>query len=447
MAMTNMGIVSACFTGAILVLAAVVAVLNPKLFLLIFKNLRRNVLRTALTGAAIVVLAVMVTLIWTVIRTLDSATEDKSQDFKLIITERWQLPSQMPMTHGFYLDPEDSRFMPELRGLIGKGDFMTWSFYGGSTDKDQVTFETLVFFFCMNPNHIKSMMDGVEDVDDNVIGELNTDVRKVLLGKERMEKLGLKVGSAFTLYGLDSFGYKGIDLEFIVAGELPGSQYGLSGIMNAEYFNRALDKWPTNSNNKAQGSPHPLSDKRLSLVWLRVRDKDAYTKVAYIIENSPNFASRPVKVETAASGIAAFLDAYRDLLWGMKWLLVPAILVSMTLVISNAIAITVRERRTEMAVMKVLGFRPLQIQTLILGEAILVGSLSGLLATSATLLILNGVFGGLPFPIAFFPAFTVPWEALLWGFAIGGGTGLLGSILPAQTARSVKVSEVFAKVA
>jgi putative ABC transport system permease protein len=445
--MTDIGVFCAVFTAVILVSGAVTALLNPKLFLLIFKNLRRNLLRTGLTAAAIIVLAVIVTLIWTVIRNLDMATEDKAQDFKLIITERWQQPSQMPMTHAYCLDPDDSRFMPELRGLIGKGDFMTWSFFGGSTDKDQVSFDRLIFFFCMNPDHIKTMMDGTESVEDSTIREMKKDPRQVLMGKERMERMGLKVGSTFTVYGLEAFQYKGIDLECVVAGTLPNAQYGLVGIMNADYFYKALDRWPSNAANKFQGSAHPLSDKRLSLIWLRVRDKDMFTKVAHIIESSSNFAARPVKVETASSGIAAFLDAYRDLLWGMKWLMVPAILISMTLVISNAIAITVRERRTEMAVMKVLGFRPLQVQILVLGEAILVGGVSGLAATAGTLAIINWVFEGLPFPIAFFPAFMVPWEAILWGFAIGAGTGLIGSFLPAWSARSVKVSEVFAKVA
>ena len=62
----------------------------------------------------------------------------------------------------------------------------------------------------------------------------------------------------------------------------------------------------------------------------------------------------------ASSGIASFLDAYRDLLCGMRWLLVPAILVTMALVIANAISISVRERRMEMAVLKVLGFSPIR---------------------------------------------------------------------------------------
>ncbi len=172
-------IISLQFLGA----AVVVALLQPKLFLLIYKNLRRNSLRTALTSAAIVVLAVMVALIWTVVSALDQATEEQSQDIKLIVTERWQLPSQMPLTHANYLDPSSPSMLPELRPYIRPGDFMTWSFYGGSTDEKQITFESLVFMFCMNPDHIKPMMDDLENLDDNLVRAMKEDNRRVLLGK------------------------------------------------------------------------------------------------------------------------------------------------------------------------------------------------------------------------------------------------------------------------
>jgi putative ABC transport system permease protein len=55
--------------------------------------------------------------------------------------------------------------------------------------------------------------------------------------------------------------------------------------------------------------------------------------------------------------------------------------------------------------------------------------------------------GGLAFPIAFFPKFRIPEEAWWWGLMIGGGTAVLGSLLPAWSARSVKVAEVFSKTA
>jgi putative ABC transport system permease protein len=95
-----------------------------------------------------------------------------------------------------------------------------------------------------------------------------------------------------------------------------------------------------------------------------------------------------------------------------------------------------------MAVLKVLGFRPVQILLLILGEALLVGGVAGFVTG-----MLSWAFVTVDFQIGFFPGFRVPIYALFWGLAMGFGTSLLGSLLPAWTASSVKVSEVFAKVA
>ena len=47
-----------------------------------------------------------------------------------------------------------------------------------------------------------------------------------------------------------------------------------------------------------------------------------------------------VKCETASSGIASFLEAYRDMIWGLRWLLSPAILVTLSLVISITFALS-----------------------------------------------------------------------------------------------------------
>ena len=97
------------------------------------------------------------------------------------------------------------------------------------------------------------------------------------------------------------------------------------------------------------------------------------------------------------------------------------------------------------AVLKVLGFRPWMVMALVLGEAILIGALSGFMATATAFAAINAV-GGIPFPIAFFPKFFIPADALWWGPAIGAFVAVLGSVMPAWTAQSVKVSEVFSKV-
>src|SRR5262249_29757655 len=195
------------------------------------------------------------------------------------------------------------------------------------------------------------------------------------------------------------------------------------------------------------GNAHALAQKSLNLVWIRVPDTKAFKLVSDQIMSSPAYTVPAVKCETASSGGASFLDAYRDLLWGMRWRLVPALAVAMALVIANAISISVRERRPEMAVLKVLGFSPNQILILVLGEALLIGLLCGFASAGLSWVFVNEYLGGIKFPIAFFPAFRISDSALTWVPALGGATALVGSVIPAWSARSVKVSEVFSKVA
>lgn len=96
--------------------------------------------------------------------------------------------------------------------------------------------------------------------------------------------------------------------------------------------------------------------------------------------------------------------------------------------------------------MKVIGFTPIQILFLVLGESVMVGGLSGLFSSTATTMVINNVVGGIKFPIAFFPIFLVPLDAIWWGPVIGIGTALAGSLLPSLSACRVKVSEVFARI-
>jgi putative ABC transport system permease protein len=413
----------------------------------VIKSLRRNLLRTILTSVAIVVLVFVVTLVWSILSFLNQVTAEKSSNFKAIVTERWQIPSQMPYAYKDQIADAAE---------VSANNTMAWTFYGGTTDPTKQTRESVVFFFCMDPKRLitydektrkyDSMMDGIDELTLDQKKQLaaaceimESNPTKVVIGKDRLKTLNKKVGERFKV---TSINYKDIDLEVEVIGELPDGQYAQSAIMNFRYLQNEIDTY----NRRSTTGDHPMTNKVLNLVWLRVPNSDAYNKAAGMIESSPSFKSPAVKCETASSGIASFLDAYRDLLWGMRYLLVPAILITMALVISNAISISVRERRTEMAVLKVLGFSPGQIMVLVLAEALLIGCVSGFGSALATQLVVNQVIGGMPFPIAFFPVFMIPDEAPWWGLTIGAVTSLAGSFLPAWGARSVKVSEVFSRI-
>jgi putative ABC transport system permease protein len=364
---------------------------------------------------------------------------------KVIVTYKWSVPSQLPPTHADYLDPSSPSLLPALMDestqkpkFYGPQDFMTWSFYGGTTDPAKITPETMLFFFVMDPDQIIPMMDEMRDLDPKLVEALKNNIKGCLLGSDKLKMLNKQVGDRFKM---TSINYKGIDLEFEIVGVLPDGRYNSSAIMRMDYFNNAFDLY-TRTNKVA----HPLANKRMNLIWIRVGDREKFNKIGTIIEDAPQFRDAPVKIETASALVGSFLEAYKEIFSAMKYLLVPGMLVVMALVMANAINITVRERRTEMAVMKVLGYSPNQIMLLILGEAMFIGALSGFLAAAATYAFFNLKWGGIPFRIGFFPVFRIPEVAIMWGLAIGSVTTFAGSIVPAWTARSVKVSEVFAKV-
>lgn len=418
-----------------------------KLFRIILKNVGRNWLRTSLTALGTMVLVFVVTLVWSVLDFLAAATSDKTSNFKAIVTERWQIPSQMPFAYAEGLSRGAARNPGDIE--VAPADSMTWQFYIGSIDPKSMNFDDFVFLFAMDPAKITTMMDDLDSLPpdkkaimDGLVRKMQENPRGVILGKERLAILKRKVGDRFTVY---SRNYKEINLEFEIVGVIPDGvpRYDKNAFMHRDYLNRALDDYP----RKHNGQAHPLANKTLNLVWLRMKDSAEFNQVANQVVNSSEFMAPQVKVETASSGISNFLEAYKDLLWGMRWLLAPAILATLALVIATAISISVRERRMELAVLKVLGFRPMQLLALVLGEALLIGVLAGGFSSAATYVIINDVLGGLKFPIAFFAAFYIPWAALWWGPAIGAATALLGAIVPALSARSVRVAEVFSKVA
>lgn len=416
-----------------------------KFFLLILKNVRRNMLRTSLTSLGTIALVLVVTLVWSILQFLADQTSEKKQNVKAIITEKWQLPSQMPRAYSDSL--RDGAYKEE--GDVHPKDSMTWQFFGGSMDPARRDPKLRMFAFAMQPDKIRTMMDGLDKETltgeegrrlDEAVAKMMNNRATIIMGEDILKQIDRKIGDKITLYGIN---YSGINLEFEIVGSFTTARYAKSSAFDCEYLNAALDVYPSTHN----GQKHPLADKTLNLVWLMVDNPAAYAQVAEQIEGSPDYRSPPVKCEVSSNAIAAFLAGFRDIIWGMRWILGPAALASLSLIIANAISIGVRERRMELAVMKVLGFRPFQILILVVGESLLLGGGSGFISSGGTYCVVNLIFGGINFPIAFFPKFDIPLAALWWGPAIGSAAAILGSIVPAWQACRVKVSEVFSKVA
>jgi putative ABC transport system permease protein len=419
----------------------------PKFAVMMFKSLRRSLVRTSLTYLATFVGVIVVAMIWSVLSFLDAVMAEKAKDVKVIVTEKFQVPSQMPPSY-------EAGLRAEATGLPGglaadpRKDLMSWTFVGASTDPNQRTLETMLFFFALEPKTISTMLDGLEparlspaerEMMARNVEAMQKNIQAVLIGEERLKRINKRVGERIKIY---SFNYKDIDFEVEIVGTLPRGQYDQNAFMNINYFRNTLDAY-----ERSHGQRHPLADKSLNLVWARFPNKEGYERYAEVVGQPGRFSSPAVKVEMASAAIASFLDAYKDILWAMRALMAPLILAVIVTIVAIAYSISVRERQKEMAILKVLGFAPWQILVLILGEAVLVGALSGAIATTSAWYLINQVMGGFALPIGFFGKFKVANAALWWGPATGALAAAVGCFLPAWSARRVKVTEVFSRIA
>ena len=273
-----------------------------KFFQLVIENCYRNLIRTLLTALGTIVLVAVVTLVWSVLEFLQNVTSERNNNIKAIVSERWSLPSQMPMSYATKL----CEGAAEKPGDLKPEDSMTWTFFGASIEKDPKlqSWDNRLFAFCLEPRTLLTMMDELDQLTgpekaawQKTVERLQANPQGIIMGKTKLQKLHKNIGDRFTIH---SFNYKGIDLEVEVVGEFPVARYDSSCALDIAYFQRAMDAYPPTHNNQ----PHPQAGKMLNLVWLRVPDTVAFNQVAQQISSSPSFSSPAVKVETYASGIA-----------------------------------------------------------------------------------------------------------------------------------------------
>jgi putative ABC transport system permease protein len=410
---------------------------------LILKNLRRNKLRNLITCLAVMVLVFVVTMIWTVVYFLNDFTKEKANNLKAIVTDRYDMQGQLPLSyvgplsHGAATKPGDK--VP--------ADSMSWQVYLGTLNAEKQTRENLIVLVATDTNTLptksgkvvthKGMFDDLDPVDKDLVDKLAQTTNGCLLGRKRLKTLNKEVGEHFTATGSQP---AGVNLECEIVGVLPAGRWDDNGIMNARYLNAAVDTFC-----RDHPDSKPVLDRRIDIFWVEVGKKDDFAPVVEQINASPLFTLPPVKCQTFASLVTNFLDSYSGFIWFLEWVLVPGSMFSMVLLIANAISLNVGERTKEMAILKVLGFRPAQLLTLVLGEALLLGAVSGLVAGGLIYWIANTWFSGIT--LAGSDPFPVPWQAIVWGGLVGGGTALIGSVFPAWTASVVRVSQVFARVA
>lgn len=388
-----------------------------KFVVLVLKSLGRNKVRTTLTALAVAVLVLICSVVTTVTSAVEKSIHSKSGQTKLMVTEKWMVPSEVPL-----------RYLQHLSEIPGVVDWTVWNLYAGFFDASMRS-DRAGLGIATRIENLTKMHEGLDDLDPSILSAMKRNKMACLMGATVMKAMGWKVGQEFTFI---SSTHLGKDLRFRIVGVMPPGVFSLSFFFRDDYFQEG-------TGNKES----------VAMVWLRVRDSQAAETVITRIEEAFGGREPALKVETESAGVARFAEKGEAIL-GIIRMVVAILMIDMVVILSNSISISTRERRSEMAVLKVLGYEPLHIMAMVIGEATFIGAISGCvgatIAWAGSALADTGMLPSNGFT-GFLSMFPVLPDTILWGFFLGAGVGFIGSAIPAWNARKVKVSEVFSRIA
>ena len=171
---------------------------------------------------------------------------------------------------------------------------------------------------------------------------------------------------------------------------------------------------------------------------IRVDSADDVPTVAKSVDNMFRNSPTPTKTESEKAfqlGFIAMMGNVKAFILGISMAVVFAIL----LVSGNTMAMSIRERIREVAVLKTMGFTRRDVLVLFVGEGVAVSLIGGLAGVALANLLVKGVAnspaGGM------LQGLTVTFPTLLVALAVAAFVGLVSAFIPAYRASDLSIAE------
>ena len=177
--------------------------------------------------------------------------------------------------------------------------------------------------------------------------------------------------------------------------------------------------------------------------WYTVRVQPGADAVAVTKDIDSRFANSPWETRTQSE--QAFMASFVEQMGNIGFLMTvigSVVFFTLLLVAGNTMAMSVRERTGELAVLKTVGFTDLAVLALVLVEVILIALVGGAIGIGlAKLFTLRGdPTNGM------FASFYLPPSAMAAGAALTLLVGLLAGLIPATTAMRLQVVQALRKL-
>jgi putative ABC transport system permease protein len=366
------------------------------------KNAFRNKRRSILTVLSIAFSLLLLTLMMTIWRAfyLDEGSSESAQ--RLVVRHRVSLTFDLP---GFYRE--------KIRAVPGVVSVVPVSWFGGIY-KDQKP-ENFFAQFGTDPEEFFKVFRDI-DLPQDQIAAWQRDRQGVIVDDTLANKYGWKLGDRIVLQGT----IYPVNLELIVRGIFHSVPAKKSVYFNTKYVEEAVSWF------KGQAGTFSIL----------VASPQDVSRVASTVDDMFRNSPQPTKSESEK----AFGLEFVAMLGNVKafiLMICSAVVFATLLVSANTMAMSIRERTREVAVLKTLGFTRQSVLGLFISEAVSLALAGGIIGVVLAYLLIYMVTHS----PQFFSFYNMKVTFGMWVAAlfVAGFVGLISSLVPSYHASKVNI--------
>ncbi|CAL8478322.1 ABC transporter permease [Caballeronia sp. S22] len=373
---------------------------------LILRNALRHKLRTTLTVLGLTIAVLAYGLLHTVVDAWYAGAAAAS-NARLVTRNAISLVFPLPLAY-------ENR----IRGVDGVTLVARSNWFGG-VYRDPKNFFAQ---FAVSDNYLDLYPEFV--VPDQQRAEYQRDRKGALIGRQLADQYGFKVGDVIPLKGTI---YPGT-WDFVVRGIMEGrdeSTITRQLIFHYDYLNETIRKTTKRTVDQ------------VGVYVVGIKDPDDAAVVSRNIDNVFKNSLAETLTETEQAFQLGFVAMSNQIIAAIRVVSYVVILIIMA-VMANAMAMSARERTTEYATLKALGFGPGFLSMLVFGESMAICAIGGgigILATPPMAEVFKHATGGV------FPVFMVSHETMLLQAACAFVVAMAAAIVPAVQASRVRIVE------
>ena len=384
-----------------------------KLWRFVLKNLFRNKRRTLLTIASLGFSIFIVNTLLSVLHGLENPDSGSEVNMRLMVRHKVSLTNPLPESYW-----EKIKSIPHVVVVCPRNWF-------GGTYKDQ-TFENFFARFSTDPATELAIASDIYSLPPDQAKAWKEDRRGAIAGKYLFDKYGWKIGDNITVKG-DIYP---VDIELTLRGMLTAKTTVEDEkvlLFQRDYLEELTGK---------QGI--------VGIYWVKVDSPESIGPVSKTIDASFENSDAETLTETEKQFQADFISMLGNIK-GLIKMISLVVAIAILMVAANTMAMAVRERTSEIAVLGAIGFQPGRVLAIIVAESVLIALAAGLAACAASFFLFN--FLGFKVPVLVWtPMVLTPWSA---GVALGIAVtiGLISGLIPGFLSARLSVVDGLRKVA